>query len=71
MMLRSWIEALKGRNIKLHHALVLLNAIELAEGDISGDISEQEQVATEPQSSRSSSATERWGRPWLAKSMSQ
>ncbi len=42
MMLRSWIEALKGRNIKLHHALVLRNAIELAEGDISGDISEQE-----------------------------
>ena len=42
MMLRSWIEALKGRNIKFYHSLVLQNAIELAEGDISGDISEQE-----------------------------
>ena len=42
MMLRSWIEALKERNIKFYHGLVLRNAIELAEGDISGDISEQE-----------------------------
>lgn len=42
MMLRSWIEALKERNIKIDHGLVPRNANELAEGDISGDISEQE-----------------------------
>lgn len=42
MMLRSWIEAFKERNIRVYHGLVLRNAIELAEGDISGDISEQE-----------------------------
>ena len=35
-------EAVKERNIKVYHGLVLRNAIELAEGDISGANSEQE-----------------------------
>jgi hypothetical protein len=35
-------EAVKERNIKVYHGLVLRNAIELAEGDFSGANSEQE-----------------------------